>query len=155
MTDTRTFTVPDHLERAVSELVRALQGLTDDQFHELTGRLRGRLDISAGHLVTGEGVVWDDPVDGVEWALDSLRVAEQNHRIDVVQAMEADLAGGHLVAVGIGNEVDKFAAICDPNPPGKFCWEGPDRDTVEEATEDGRAHHPGREPELWGRLQDD
>lgn len=57
--------------------------------------------------------------------------------------MEAQLAGGHLVS-SMRQRGLEARRDCDPNPPGRFCWEGPDRDTIEEALADGRAHHPGQ-----------
>ena len=65
--------------------------------------------------------------------------------------MEADLAGGHLVSVWRGDDLSKFRAYCNPGG-ADFCWVGPDRDTTEEATEDGRTHHPGHEPTVSDAL---
>ena len=147
MTDILTFTVPDHLQRAVSDLIRDLQGLTESQLEELSAQQHAQLAFRDSRLIGGR-VVWDDPVNGVWSAVHDLRVAEHNYRLEIVQRMEAELNGGHLVGVWIGNDVSKYAAVCDPNRPEPFCWEGPDRDTVEEAAADGRAHHPGHEPRV-------
>lgn len=55
------------------------------------------------------------------------------------------------VDVGTGDQWGTFRATCDPqgedsNRP--FCWQGPDRDTKEEAIADARAHAPGVEPDV-------
>lgn len=111
--------VPEHLEKGISELVRCLQALTDSQLDELAEGQRGRTDPTTASLVSGQ-LVWENPVDGVDNAVNDLRIAEQQGRYEVLARTEADLAGGHLVHVGHGNNVAKYSAICDPNPPGKF-----------------------------------
>lgn len=41
----------------------------------------------------------------------------------------------------------RYHAVCDPRPPGAFCWVGPDRLNIFEAVTDGQ-HHAGCEPEI-------
>lgn len=76
---------------------------------------------------------------------------ERIRRRIALHRMEADLQGGHLVEVLEGRELNTYSAVCDPllsDEATISCWAGPDRATVEEAIEDGRAHHPGVEPRV-------
>lgn len=142
MTDTLPATIPDHLQRHVAQLITNLQAMTEDELEQLA-------IIQQDRILELMRVNRDDPVARFEYACHDLRTMETNYRLESIQRMEAQLAGGHLVSVGCGNEISKYSAVCDPNPPGKFCWEGPDRDTIEEALADGRAHHPGQEPTVY------
>ena len=75
--------------------------------------------------------------------VNKLVLEEAESRESTVQAMEADLNGGHLVTVT--RDDGGYVAECWP---GRWCWNGPLRGTVEDAAEDGRRHHPAHEPRV-------
>ena len=73
---------------------------------------------------------------------------ETDRRQAVLHNAEADLRGGHWTSVCIGDDPEKFQGWCGPVWDGPSCWEGPDRETIEEAVSDALAHHPEFEPSV-------
>jgi hypothetical protein len=140
--------------RLTADLLRAL---TDDQLEELT-RQRTMWLVDRMESVKAFGgeeavrAIWHDPVDRVQIAFSDQVVEEINHRRGAIWHAESDMMGGHCVFVGAGNvDPHKFYAYCFPYDD--VCWDGPDRDTIGEALEDGRGHHPGYEPQLHRWLE--
>lgn len=70
---------------------------------------------------------------------------ERFHRREVIWFAESDLRGGHHVYLDTGGD-GMLRAHCSPYHDE--CWRGPGRDSVSEALDDGRRHHPGYEPKL-------
>lgn len=146
----------DELEH-FEKLARRVASLSDDELGRLHRRWRDRiLSIIEDWKWTesGSGGAWDDPVELVEIAMSDILTIESNHRRGVIWEAEADMQGGHYVVVGYGDrDPKKFHAWCFPY--GDICWEGPDRETVAEATEDGRRHNPGYEPKPQPWIEGD
>jgi hypothetical protein len=143
-------------EEAFARLSDCLRALTDDQLEELRRRFSHIEGLSSA---TDEGpfmAAWEHPVTKAHYALHDLLFEEGGHRSATLVAVEADLNGGHLVEVVAGDDTSKYRADCDPRPfDGEpVCWTGPDRETIAEALEDGRRHHPGSEPRLRPVLLD-
>ncbi len=142
-------------EQRLRRLVGALRALEDDQLEVLVQRVKARSQELIQETVTdlhdGEQLKASlaDPVNQVEFAFEALVGNEPYRRHHVLDSLEAEMAGGHLVSISYGDELDTFAACCDPRPDTDgFCWEGPDRATIDDAVEDGRQHHPGHEIEV-------
>lgn len=136
----------------------------DDPAAELVGRLRAFTDaqLAAAERDASQSVAervlafgdfdtaLDDAAFQMQWSLAVMLQNEQTRREVVLESLEADLAGGHRVY--IVEDRGTWAAYCLPRPDGGYdpCWEGEDRQTVEEAVEDGRRHNPGFEPVVNG-----
>jgi hypothetical protein len=121
-------------ERRMRELAGMLAALTDQEIIEANKGL-----IALGDLAASESVhaVWGSMRD--------LCKEERFHRRASIWYTESDMMGGHHVYIE-AEENGKFTAYCSPYE--ESCWFGPERDTVTEALDDGRNHHPGYEPKL-------
>lgn len=153
MLDNRTAPT-SHLEKVLPYLAHALQQLTDEQLDELHRHL---CDSRPESFPPIDATPFDEVPRGVIAmartinCMSDLFVAEKNHRRAVIYNAETELMDGHRVRVEWGVDVrDTWQAICDPvwDDEAHRCWTGPPRDTKEAAIEDGRAHHPGYEPEV-------
>jgi hypothetical protein len=113
-------------ERRMRELAGMLAALTDQEIIEANKGL-----IALGDLAASESV--------------HLCKEERFHRRASIWYTESDMMGGHHVYIE-AEENGKFTAYCSPYE--ESCWFGPERDTVTEALDDGRNHHPGYEPKL-------
>jgi hypothetical protein len=103
------------------------------------------------------GEDWRSPRIQTLSQLGDLAVNEVNHRLAVIWHAEAEMQGGHRVRVTKHlNRHGAFNALCHPSidDDAGFCWEGPDRDTIEEAEADARRHHPGAVVETWGIFEE-
>jgi hypothetical protein len=121
-------------ERRMRELSTLLASLSDEEIAQANGGLIALSDLRGPERVHA---VWGSMRD--------LCKEERFHRRASIWYAESDMMGGHHVYVE-SEENGKFAAYCSPYEVG--CWFGPERDTVTEALEDGRHHHPGHEPKL-------
>lgn len=121
-------------ERRMRELSTLLASLSDEEIAQANGGLIALCDLRGTENVHA---VWGSMRD--------LCKEERFHRRASIWYAESDLMGGHHVYVE-GEENGKFTAYCSPYEDS--CWFGPERDTVTEALEDGRHHHPGHEPKL-------
>lgn len=136
----------DHLEPCLGWVAKPLRQMTDsdlDGAQSIIGNLR--------EILEGRG---EESTAELVGALAFFINAERDDRKRLLWNAQADLAGGHKVVVSTAfADDDAYQAWCEPEWVGdsgnRMCWEGPQRATLEEAVEDGRAHHPGHEPELW------
>ena len=126
------------------ELVAAMRALDDDQLRVLARRFNQAAvdDLEENPGSTSEHSV--DPIVRVGMTLATMFHNEQIRRANLIDTLEADFQGGHRVEVANGNELGTYAAICCPDADAdEWCWNGPDRLTIEEAVADGEGHHPG------------
>jgi hypothetical protein len=121
-------------ERRMQELSTLLASLSDEEIAQANGGLIALYDLRGTERVH---TVWASMRD--------LCKEERFHRRASIWYAESDMMGGHHVYVE-SEENGKFAAYCSPYEVS--CWFGPERDTVTEALEYGRHHHPGHEPNL-------
>ena len=128
-----------------ARIVDGLRQATDQQLVEILQRSKRMLE-EDDYLK----IDYEDLVELVALRFHLLVYNEQVRRRNILIGLKADLQGGHVVTAWLGNDVEKFAAYCDPRPDddSEYCWIGSDRDSIEEALADGRRHHPGYEPEL-------
>lgn len=137
-------------------IAERLTALSDEELEELSDRWHERVmqPIRDARLMgIDEADALHDPIHRVEVQMGDLVIEEANHRLDVIYYATSDLNGGHRVFVGLGDNPKKYNAYCLPYEDA--CWEGPDRETIAEAVEDGRGHHPGHEPELHRWLNEE
>ena len=139
--------MPDDTNTDITgDLHRWLRQATDEDLKVLLARAVGR--VFEGDRFGADHLPHDEPVFAVEFDYMCLIEREIGRRNRVLISLESDLMGGHRVWVSEGEVVDTFAAYCQPYPETEGCWVGDDRQTVGEALEDGRKHHPGYEPML-------
>lgn len=150
-----TATIRESQQRYFETVSAFIAGLSDDEAREVSYALicarretRDRLGIAPEQPGEDEA-----PILEAIGRLRDIVVDENNHRLAVIHNMQADLNGGHYPVVSIdGTEVGKWQAYCAPVFDGPECWEGPNRDTVEEAVEDARRHCPNVEPEVYPEV---
>ena len=138
-----TRTTRESQERAFHHVADSLRAVTDDVLWEVQ---RTVVEI----VLDRHKDEMDSPTAKVWRAICDLCVDESNHRQAVLWNAQADLDGGHHLVVTIDStELGKWSAYCAPVWDGpEFCWEGPNRDTREEAIEDARGHAPNVDPEV-------
>lgn len=132
------------LERLVSHLRRATDEDLDLFYESLHSAAMAMLE----GVDQEEWKTLDDvpPLFVVAMEMRDLTGHEKRRRQDAIRYAEADMNDGHLVEVGFGDAAGTYGAYCLPYE--EFCWEGADRETVEEALKDGRRHYSGSEPQV-------
>lgn len=136
-------------------LLTSLRALEEDQIAAFRLEVMTLLSSHASLHRLGPLEVISDPLARFHLDLAYLLDGEVSRRGNVLRALEADLAGGHLVEIGLGSDdPHKFAGYCDPRPmEDEYCWIGPDRATIEQAVADAREHSGGAEPRLMSWLE--
>lgn len=146
---------PDQ-EQRFRLIAERLADLNDEQLKELSDRWHERVmqPVRDARLMgVDEADALRDPLLRVEMEVGDLVIEEANHRLNVIYYATSDLNGGHRVFVGHGDDPKKYNAYCLPYE--EVCWDGPDHDTIAEALEDGRNHHPGFEPTFDAGISDE
>ena len=135
-------------QTTVEWIVSHLRRATDEDLERFyVSQHRAALDLIDDHVWRVAKQLGDlPPLFVAAMGMRDLIVHEKHRRHDVIRRAEAELNGGHLVGVSSGKTPGTYGAYCLPGDD--YCWEGSDRETVEQALADGRRHYPGSEPQV-------